>query len=419
MGLYVIRRGPARAAVPAIESFNPQEEQRPMLRSPYVYASLAALSLATLGGSLVVGCGSDTETTPTPGPGTTSKDPPAKPADGVKGDGAGQTFAVEKLFLGDTDRTGSPKPDAWELYGYNLDGKVSDATSTDLCKPRAGAQPKSVKTDGKGGIDNAFGKLLMPIIGSLASDATATINENIAGGSFTILMKLDTLGDKANYVDIPASLFVGTQLGGPAKFDGSDQWPLVPELLNDPSDLNSSKVKFPSSYVANNTWVSGSKSDLDLQLSVAGFSLTLNIANAIITMDLAGDRKAATNGIIAGVIPVEPLIAQLKKIAGGFSPELCTGSTFESIAESIRQAADILEDGSQNPSKECNAISIGLGFEAKPAQLGKVGEPTPPAKDPCDPANMTTTTTTSTGSGAGGDASGAGGAGQGGAGGAG
>ncbi|MBM4359984.1 MAG: hypothetical protein FJ096_17915 [Deltaproteobacteria bacterium] len=385
-----------------------------MLRSPYVYASLAALSLATLGGSLVVGCGSDTETTPTPPPSATSKDPPAKPADGVKGDGAGQTFAVEKLFLGDTDRTGSPNADAWELYGYNLDGKVSDATSTDLCKPRAGALPKTVKTDGKGGLDNAFGKLLMPIIGSLASDATVRINENIADGSFTILMKLDTLGGKANYIDIPAALFVGTQLGGPAKFDGSDKWPIVPELLSDPKDLNSSKVKFPASYVANNTWVSGSKSDLDLQLSVAGFSLTLNIANAIITMDLAGDRKAATNGIIAGVIPVEPLIAQLKKIAGGFSPELCTGSTFESIAESIRQAADILEDGSQNPSKECNAISIGLGFEAKPAQLGTVSDPTPPTKDPCDPANMTTTTTTT-----GGGAGGAGGAGQGGAGGAG
>jgi hypothetical protein len=353
-----------------------------MLRSSLVYASLAGLSLATLGGIVTTGCGSSTDTTPTPTP-VVSKDPPAKPAAGEKGDGEGQVFAVSKLFLGDTDRNGSPKPDAWELYGYNLDGKISDATSTDVCKPRAGAQPKSVKTDGKGGLDNAFGKLLMPIIGSLASNATATINENITAGTFTILMKIDTLGTKADYIDLPTALYVGTKLGGPAKFDGSDAWPVVPELLENPADIATSKVKFPNSYVANNTWVSGSKGNLDLQLSVAGFSLTLGISNAVISMDLGADRKSASNGIIAGVLPVEPLINELKKVAGGFSPELCTGSTFESIAESIRQAADILEDGSQSPSKECNAISIGLGFEAGIAKLGKVADKSPASEDPC------------------------------------
>ncbi len=353
-----------------------------MLRSSLVYASFAGLSLVALGGLVAVGCGSSTED-PAPAPVGTSKEPPAKPADGVKGDGDGQVFAVQKLFLGDTDRAGSPKPTAWENYGYNLDGKISTAASTDVCKPRAGAQPKSVKTDGKDGLDNAFGKLLMPIIGSLAADASTKVNENIASGAFTILMKIDSLGVKPNYVDLPTALYVGNQLGHPAKFDGTDEWPLVPELLNDPKDINSSKVKFPSSYLAGNTWVSGSKGDLDLQLSVAGFTLTLGIRNAVITMDIAGDRKSATNGNIAGVLPVEPLINELKKVAGGFSAELCTGSTFESIAESIRQAADIGADGGQNPSKECDAISIGLGFEAGIAKLGKVSDTSPPKEDPC------------------------------------
>ena len=353
-----------------------------MLRSSFVYASLAGLSLAALAGIVTVGCSSSTDETPTPEV-PVSNEPPAKPAGGVKGDGPGQVFAVQKLFLGDTDRSGSPKPTAWESYGYNLDGKISTATSTDVCKPRAGAQPKSVKTDGKGGLDNAFGKLLMPIIGSLSADASTKVNENIASGAFTILMKIDTLGEKSDYIDLPTALYVGTQLGGPAKFDGTDEWPIVPELLTDPSDIATAKLKFPNSYLSSNTWVSGSKGNLDLQLSVAGFSLTLGISNAVVTMDIAPDRKSASNGIIAGVLPVEPLINELKKVAGGFSPELCTGSTFESIAESIRQAADILEDGSQNPSKECNAISIGLGFEAGIAKLGKIGDEAGPKNDPC------------------------------------
>ena len=64
-----------------------------MLRSSYVYASLAGLSLAALGATVATGCGSSSDTTPAPTP-TVSKDPPTKPANGVKGDGAGQVAVV-------------------------------------------------------------------------------------------------------------------------------------------------------------------------------------------------------------------------------------------------------------------------------------------------------------------------------------
>src|SRR5207244_3382579 len=104
---------------------------------------------------------------------------------------------------------------------------------------------------------------------------------------------------------------------------------------------------------------------------------------AVITQELSTDRKSTTNGIIAGVLPVEPLINELQKIAGTFSKDLCMGSTFQSIAEQLRQQADMNSDGTNTPGKDCDAISIGLGFEGKAVQLGAIAPKAMPKPDPC------------------------------------
>jgi len=49
----------------------------------------------------------------------------------------------------------------------------------------------------------------------------------------------------------------------------------------------------------------------------------------------------------------------------------------------MRQAADIMLDGSQNPDQVCDGISIGLGFTMKRVELGAVGASQPPLPDPC------------------------------------
>ncbi len=348
-----------------------------MLRSPVLRASFAGLALLAVAGSATgTGCSSKTQDTgASTGTGEASKEPPAKPAAGAKAEaGKSVVFAVNKLYLGDTDWNGSKSQTAWQNFGYNLDGKISTAESTDHCKPYMGATPKSVKQDGPGGLDNSFGKNLVPIITSLSANASGTINDNIAQGKFTIMVKIDGLGAGTDYIDLPSALYVGAKLMSPPPMGSWAQfkWDVVPELLNDPKDINSSKVKFPSSYVTRNTWVSGTPGKLSIQLSIAGYALGLDIEKAVVTMDLAADRGAASKGIIAGVLAVEPLIAELKKIAGSFSKDLCMGTTFDSIAVQLRQTADINADGGQDPSKTCDAISIGLGFDSKAVQLGAI-----------------------------------------------
>jgi len=107
----------------------------------------------------------------------------------------GTTQAVNKLFLGDTDRNGTANPtNGWKNYGFNLDGLKSTKTSKNLCKPRSGGTAAAVYPDGTDGIDNSFGKNILPIILGLASDLSTTANQSIADGDFTIMVEISKTG---------------------------------------------------------------------------------------------------------------------------------------------------------------------------------------------------------------------------------
>jgi len=355
-----------------------------MLRTSLL-AALAATSLAVIAG----GCSDDGKTTaPPPAVDQTGIIPPKAPEGAAACADMGTTQAVNKLFLGDTDRNGTANPtNGWKQYGYNLDGLISAKTSTNLCKPRAGGTAAAVYPDGDKGIDNSFGKNILPIILGLASDLSTTANESIADGSFTIMLDISKLG--TDCTGASGKLFAGAQLVDDMgmdikpKFDGTDKWPVSPELLTNPMDPTSSKIVFPEAYVAGKTWVSGTKGTVSLQLTISGFTVSLDIKNAFVTVDLEGGK--GTNGTIAGVLDTEQLVSQIGKVAAAFDTSFCDpeSPTLVSILNQLRQASDILKDGSQDPSKECDGISIGLGFDTAAVQLGPVAKPGDPPPDPC------------------------------------
>ncbi|MFT3763924.1 MAG: hypothetical protein QM820_00115 [Minicystis sp.] len=373
-----------------------------MLRSYLVVAGTATTALAL---AATINCGSSTDTTPSTGGAgggastsstTTSSTgtggsgvhaQPPGPGPMKAGDGATSvTMAVSKLYLGNTNPDGTPNAqNGWKNYGFDLDNKISSATSTDLCKPRDNAATKNVYPDGNDGIDNSFGKNILPIILGLASDAPEKINDSIAQGSFTLMLDMEKLGSGADYNPLTTQLYAGSDLGAAPKWDGNDQWPVIPELLVDAADITKgSKVKFPNSYVTGNTWVSGSKGDVVLSLSISGFSLDLTISSAQIMVTLDPTHKTGTKGVIAGILATDTLISELKKVAGAFDPSLCSGPTIDSITSQIAQASDIMKDGTQDPTKQCDGISIGLGFDASIVKLGAIGPAAQPKPNPCD-----------------------------------
>ncbi len=293
-------------------------------------------------------------------------------------------YALHQLFLGDTDRSMNPSTAAWQKFGYNLDGKVTTSNSTDVCTLVAGSS-KQVQVDGQGGIDNSFGSQIMPIIQTLDSSASSTLNQAIQQGSFTIMTYVvgfdDKAGNTTTATGLTGVLLAGakySQDGGVPAWDTTTNWPVLPDMGlisgctstggcpagTDP--ITNAVVKFNGAFQTGGTFVSGAPDPLTLSLSIGGQQLSLNIASAVISFDPMGPGSV-TNGTIAGVLDTTQLIAGLMNVAGNISTSLCSGSAFQSIAMQIEQTSDILLDGttvSNKAGSQCNAISIGLGFNS-------------------------------------------------------
>ena len=313
---------------------------------------------------------------------------PPSPPSGVVGSGGStaHNYAIHQLYLGDTDRTGISNADAWRSFGYNLDDRVTVVSSTDVCTLAAGAA-RSTQIDGNGGIDNSFGENLLPIFLTIAgTDFSPKVNASIQGGGFTDLVYTvgfdDASGNTTTAKNLSGVLLGGGSYaslhdGGTPAWNLGTHWPIRPESLNgcpngecpvgtDP--IASAAAQFPSAYQKNGTFVSGSPSNLVLYLPLGAGSLTLDVQSGVVTFgpDVPG---SVTDGTIAGAIPTTQLVAAFQAVAGSISTSLCSGSAFQSIVQQIEQDSDIVVDPGtgaiSNPAgTACNAISIGLGFDA-------------------------------------------------------
>jgi hypothetical protein len=346
----------------------------------YTALSLVGLGLGVVGIVSAQGCGSDSSSgggnTADAGQTAKGRQPPAKPDAPATTSSDERTFAVYSLSLGEADRNGVANKDAWKDYGFDLDGLTTTKDSKDVCQRQQGASASN-QEDGKDGIDNAFGKVIIPFLAPFAAAPSKTLTDSIHSGSFTILLKIKGLTDDPTQTNtgLSGTLLVGANYGEgkTPTFTETDNWP----FRKDP------QVPITDAYINNGTFVNGAGgSTVKLSLYIQGVSLDLAINKAIITFDHSAPNEA-TNGTIAGVIGTEELVSGIEKVAGRISTQLCGGSTLDSIKQTIRQASDILKDGTNKAGVPCDAISIGIGFTAK-----RIGNPTteaPPDKTPPDP----------------------------------
>ena len=313
---------------------------------------------------------------------------PPPPPDGGTPTSNVYTFAVDTVFLGEADRSGNYSSSAWKDYGYDVDGLQTTSSSTNVCTLYTGA-PKQNQVDGTGGIDNAWGAVLLPILTTVSSNPQPSQAESsvIDSGGWTLQIQVTGLSDdpQQNAVGLTSQLFVSGQYpNGTPTFDTSTNWPVLSSSVVDGQTIASgSTVQFASSYVSNGTFVSGGgPNPLMLTFTFGGVTMPVTIHEAVITFDHP-DHADAANGTISGVIDTQEFIDSMQKIAGTISQSLC-GAAFDGIADQIRQAQDILKDGTNTSGASCDAISIGLGFTAKlVANPTSVVQAPPPSPDPC------------------------------------
>jgi hypothetical protein len=263
----------------------------------------------------------------------------------------------------------------WRGYGFDLDGLSSTASSTDVCRPNSGGSTSAAYPDGNAGIDNSFGKNVLPTILSIDPTFTSDAQNSLDHGDFTTLLELLCLPPTGDVPVLGARLFDASPRDTVPLWDGTDVWSVDPWLLSDPTDSASTTLLFPASSVTGATFDAGTRGTFVLSVPIRSATgstfMRLTFHAARVTMTLSGDRTSATSGRLGGVLDTEELVAEVEKV--GAILGVCGSSLLDSLLTSIRQASDILADGTQDPSRTCDGISIGLAFEMAPAQRGDVG----------------------------------------------
>ncbi len=323
---------------------------------------------------------------------------PPPPQAGATTSALVSTFALRSIFLGDTLRDGQRTNTAWMHFGYDLDGLQTDRQSTNVCTRATGA-PISNQIDGIDGIDNAWGSALMAIIeyATGAPSPSKDATDLVASGAWTLQLEVTGLSSdpQQSAVGLGAQAFIGAPLAAPSTFDSTADWPVAPSSLSDHATLaGGAVVQFKTVYVTQGMIVAREPTaPLELPIVLLNYfysdpkppepvALTLRVHHAVVTFGVDG-----SNGTIAGTLDAEETLAAALDFARHVNQSTCAG--FAWVLDEVRQAQDILANGTNVAGVPCDAISIGLGFDAQLiANATRVGTDPVPTPDLCGDAGL-------------------------------
>lgn len=277
--------------------------------------------------------------------------------------------ALSQVLLGSSD--GGP------YYGFNLD-KTCTCPEPDSCN---GALPDGGKhCDDPNGIDdyarrafeqiNVFASIVVD--GGILSEQK--LDEALTTGLSGALIQISGYnGQKDDYhvkVTVYASQGIEGYPDAAPKFDGNDRWVLDPSSADGGYNTN-------EAYVTNYTLVA---TGLDFPIVIGSAvtqPVTIKLNYGVLTASLDLDAGGVMTGTLGGRWYPEEFLPSLQAVPDPLAPGnfLCGDSgTYKLIKNIICSSTDIPRDPSlDNGAGACDAVSMGLNFVARPAQLGNPG----------------------------------------------
>lgn len=124
-------------------------------------------------------------------------------------------FGWNRIWIGETDLAGTASMDAWQSFGFDLDGTCTnsstcpDVQNVQACKPGSDQIP----FDGELCRDNTFASLqpvaaAVPEIGERFGISEAEFNCNLWRGSYTVVTRLSGYNGRPNDSDVRVDLYI-------------------------------------------------------------------------------------------------------------------------------------------------------------------------------------------------------------------
>ena len=337
----------------------------------------AAFALALLAGCQVY----DPSLLPTDAgvPGYEAAVPPPRPEAPDDAEDVGElTFVIrDVLFEQDGDR--------WATIGYDLDGRLTEPPAYDTaCRPPHA--PTRPETDGEGGIDNAFGRHLFPLVEvtnpGLQGVARGFQAEGV--GAIALTVRGWNGADDDARVEVAAAVTVFGVAAEPADdeppaavltsegpetpegealelptWDGSD-WVWVRDDNFFEEDLTRPFIADDNAYVTGGTLVFRLPDRTDFVFPGAEIGLLVRLTGALATARLVDGGERLEDMVVAGRWPLLDLLETAESVG------VCRDTaSYDILARRLDRVADVrAQRGTGGPDVPCDAVSLGLRFEA-------------------------------------------------------
>jgi hypothetical protein len=311
-------------------------------------------------------------------------EPPAAPAGGDTGSAANFTTAIYAIDWGDTaDAAGNPRALS---IGYDLDDLCTSLLDAPACAQASWTGAKLV--DGPGGIDNGIGMLLYdqgtyfglkPFTSMFLTDSTQT-GEQAPPGIIRVT------GYSGYTIDgqVTVEWFVPLAPHAKPKWDGTDSWPILNGTA-DPASGGGIVSHFidRAAYVNNYRLVAHFPTGTPVVIS----NVPVKTVSMLLTADLVQPVQGQwqlSNGIAAGVGTEAELFGDLGALTASFAGTSDAGTPNSICKNNAPLYAKVKAwlcshaDQLRGSGSTCDAASFGMGFTARPGNVGAIAPPAPP-----------------------------------------
>jgi hypothetical protein len=306
-------------------------------------------------------------------------------------------LAISSMRVGSANEQGTIDQNAWQDIGLDLDGvcTASDTcTSEDpppSCKPGASQLPR----DGKYCRDNTFGKLeysavLVPQIAKKYGLSDDAFNCSLCVGHYSFLIRITAYNGEQNDDRVRVDLYPSPGLEKPLPWDCSQPtwstqpcftpdmpWTVLEDALVEKRggpNLPDSKIFSPDAYVRDGYlvmpfpedtvfWFPGYKSRV--------VAYPIRIQKGLVVGKLIKGADSVwriEDGVIAGRVRQQDVVQGFRLI--GFC-DTTDKDSYELMTTFVNDNLDVLADGRSDPNAPCDALSMGVIFNARQAKAGK------------------------------------------------
>ena len=316
--------------------------------------------------------------------------------------------AIRKIDFGDKSKT---------LPGLDLDGKCT-CTAGKIpkgCCQSDGPSCKMATTacDGPRGVDNAGASVFQLISTFLGNFGSDFYSKRAELGEWSTLFRVRGYNGQSNDDRVELDWYASAGLEQPdgglpdaaaatPKWEGHDRWRVteVSVLPPDggPPSLDQPRWSDKKAYVTDNVLVASIPSSV-LRLAGLTNAMDVRVSAGFIVAEIApqaaGDGYALTKGLIVFRWKTKDVFYALSSYRDEVGNPICTDSPFYKTGVSQLCSLPDITVEAVAPTEACTALSVGIGFEASPAEIGvftpsagnSPGCPaaTDPANDDCPP----------------------------------